>query len=1080
MCAPMSDPRPQPRFVLDRTPPPAAGVPSLDPAQQRVVDHAGGPLLVLAGPGTGKTTTLVEAVVRRVEEGLSPDEVLVLTFSRKAADELRERITTRLGRTVREPSAWTFHSFCHALTTAYSASSQPRLLSGPERLVRIRELLRGAAEGEGNVTWPAELRVALGTRGLARELADLLDRARERGIDADRLAALAKQAGRADWAAAAQFFTEYVDVLGAAGEIDYGELVRQAVLLLDDADVVADLRGRYRAVFVDEYQDTDPAQEELLRRLAGDGRDLVVVGDPDQAIYAFRGADVTCLQRFPERFATATGEDAPTIALGTSRRAGSALLAASRAVARGIPTAGLKAADVRAHRDLVAAHGTAPGSIRVRLFSTVAEEATAIADVLRRAHLEDGIPWREMAVLVRSGKRSVPTLRRALVAAGVPLATASDELPVASDPAVGPLLLALRCAADPDALDSVAARTLLTSPLVRATPADLRRLGRALRQLDRDRLSVGEQPDPLALPRPSADLVRDTVHTPGDLILLDERDARVGRPVERLARLLTAARNALDSGAGAEQALWEIWNGSGWPGRLLRDSLAGGSVGRSADRDLDAVVALFDAVARFEERRPRAGVTALLGELEAQEIPSENRREGVLAGAGAVRLLTAHRAKGLEWELVVVAGVQEGVWPDVRRRSSLLAADRLGADGEIEPLTPGRLLADERRLFYVAVTRAKRRLVVTAVRSLDDDGDRPSRFLDELGDDVVVPEVNERAAGALSAHSLVARLRHVTLDSRTDDVARAEAAALLAALAATGPDGQPLVAAAHPDTWWGLADWTPGAVPVRPQGEPVALSGSAVSGYHECPLAWFLEREARAVRPASVAQGFGLVVHVLARLVATGHLEPTEQAMLDRLGKVWDSLAFDAAWQRDREHAEAARALRRLLRWLANRPDRTYVASEVPFTVDYADTVLRGSIDRVERDADGGIHVIDFKTSKQAPRQTDVDTHAQLGVYQIAVREGGLGDLADGGDPPVLGGAELVQLRDGTADGNPKVQAQKALPDAADPDWADELVRRTAAGIVAEQFPARVNERCDRCVYARVCPAQDEGKQVIA
>src|SRR5436309_15652712 len=105
MCAPMSDSRQQPRFVLDRTPPPAAGVPSLDAAQQRVVDHAGGPLLVLAGPGTGKTTTLVEAVVRRVEEGLSPDEVLVITFSRKAADELRERITTRLGRPVRGPSA---------------------------------------------------------------------------------------------------------------------------------------------------------------------------------------------------------------------------------------------------------------------------------------------------------------------------------------------------------------------------------------------------------------------------------------------------------------------------------------------------------------------------------------------------------------------------------------------------------------------------------------------------------------------------------------------------------------------------------------------------------------------------------------------------------------------------------------------------------------------------------------------------------------------------------------------------------------------------------------------------------------
>src|SRR3954470_21379860 len=291
-----------PTYLLDRAPLPAPAVPELDASQQAVVDHQHGPLLVLAGPGTGKTTTLVEAVVERVRRGLTPDQVLVLTFSRKAADELRERISGRIGQTTAEPAAWTFHAFCLALVTTYSGAAAPRLLSGPERLVRIREVLRGSVHAEGKTRWPETLRAALDTRGMAREVADLLDRARERGVDADDLRRLAADEKRDDWASAAEFFEEYVEVLGAGGEMDYGELVRQALGLLADDDVLAEVRERYHAVLVDEYQDTDPAQEELLRAIAGGGRDLVVVGDPDQSIYAFRGADVSCLLEFPERF----------------------------------------------------------------------------------------------------------------------------------------------------------------------------------------------------------------------------------------------------------------------------------------------------------------------------------------------------------------------------------------------------------------------------------------------------------------------------------------------------------------------------------------------------------------------------------------------------------------------------------------------------------------------------------------------------------------------------------------------------------------------------------------------------------
>jgi len=1077
-----------PSYSLVRTPPPPVPVPDLDPSQQAVVDHPGGPLLVLAGPGTGKTTTLVEAVLERVRRGASPEQVLVLTFSRKAADELRERISGRLGRTVSAPSAWTFHAWCYALVCAYDSAPDrvaPRLLSGPERLVRIRELLAGAVAGEGSTTWPSALAGALPTRGFARELADLLDRARERGLEPADLRLLGSRTARDEWRAAADFFDEYIAVLGAR-EMDYGELVRRALRTLDDPAVLAEVRGRYAAVFVDEYQDTDPAQEELLGALAGRGRDLVVVGDPDQSIYAFRGADVSCLLRFPERFPTVTGGPAPTVALQVSRRAGSGLLRHSRALTARIPTPGLDAPRRAEHRALTAAPGRPEGGAEIRLYSTAAAEASAIADLLRRAHLCDGVGWGEMAVLVRSGVRSLPVLRRSLVAAGVPIAVAADELPVARDPAVAPLLLALRCAADPTALTTEAARLLLTSPLGRASPSDLRRLGRALRAVeraayaapDRDVPAPGrplptDQPQPLRLPQSSAVLLRRAVADPRELILIDDRTAE---PARRVSALVGRAAEILAAGGAAEGALWAIWDGSRWPHRLARESLAGGQSGRAADRDLDAVVALFEALARLEERQPRAGVAVLLDELESQEIPSSSRAEGALA-TGAVRLLTAHRAKGLEWHLVVVAGVQDGSWPDLRRRGSLLDADRLSRHELLPAPTATSLLSDERRLFYVAITRARERLVLTAVQSEDDAGERPSRFLAEL--DLPLPPVTEAAPPLLSMHSLVGRLRRATVDVNRPEPVRQAAVAELARLAAPGADGRPRVAAAHPDSWWGLVADTPGVAPVRPPDEPVALSGSAVSGYATCPLAWFLDREARAKAASTTAQGFGLVVHVLARLVAEGRLPPELDPLLERLDQVWGSLGFSARWESDRERRQAAAALAGFLQWSAANP-RRHLASEAAVDVVVAGARLRGSIDRLEQATDGRVHVVDFKTAAKKPPLAAVQADPQLAMYQIAVREGGVRGIPDGGKP-TLGGAELVQLRDRLAGDRPSVQEQAPLVgEDSGGGWADELLARTVTGVLAEQFPARRNERCERCPFRRCCPAHAAGAPVVS
>ncbi|MCU1675542.1 MAG: helicase UvrD, partial [Frankiales bacterium] len=417
----------------------------------------------------------------------------------------------------------------------------------------------------------------------------------------------------------------------------------------------------------------------------------------------------------------------------------------------------------------------------------------------------------------------------------------------------------------------------------------------------------------------------------------------------------------------------------------------------------------------------------------------------------------------------VVAQVQEGVWPDVRRSTSLLEGDRLGDPAHAA--TPGQLVVDERRLFYVAITRARHRLLVTAVRSPEDDGDRPSRFLDELG--VPLPEQAEVAGGTLSLASLVGRLRRALVDPASSEGLRLAAARQLARLAAPDATGHPSAAAAHPSSWWGLVDVSPGARPVRDPDSAVRLSGSSVSSYATCPLAWFLDHEAQARAASTTSQGFGLVLHALARLVATGALPAEPAALSAKLDEVWPRLGFDATWQSVRERAEAEAAVRRFLNWYAANSG-SWVASEAEFSIEHDGVLLRGSVDWVGRDGDGNAVVVDFKTGKSVPSAADLAQHPQLGIYQIAVREGGLAEQFGG--PVSLGGAELVQLRQGLKGEQAKVQRQDPLEGAS---WADDLLTATRDGVLAERFPARVHSGCDRCPFRQSCPAQDSGAQVI-
>lgn len=1145
-------------YRLVRTPPARVDPPRLDAAQRAVVDHRTGPLLVLAGPGTGKTTTLVESVADRIARGGDPERILVLTFSRKAAVELRDRMALRMGA-ARAPRATTFHSFGYALVRSHQDPDlfvEPlRLLSGPEQDVTVRELLAGQVDlerlGLAHVRWPDELRACLTTRGFADEVRAVLARSRELGLGPDALGDFARRIGRPDWRAAAVFLAEYLDVLDLQGVLDYAELVHRAVLLARRPEVAAHLAAQYDAVYVDEYQDTDPAQVRLLHALAGGGRTLVAFGDPDQSIYAFRGADVNGILDFPAAFPRVDGRPAPVEVLRTSRRSGAALLAATRLVTQRMPLTRLPAAKVRAHREPAPVRDG--GRAEVYTYPTSGTELDNIADILRRAHLEDGVPWSDMAVLVRAGSRTIPTMRRALTAAGVPLDIDGDDLPLRHEPAVAPLLTALRAVAEAEAgagegrgedaggdrgrlegagevlgvagavaaaegavgdedspndaegavgdaytpeaagdggaaehtpraavqppcwLSTETALTLLSSPLAAMDAADLRRLGRALRDEER---AAGN-----ALPAPSDELLARALAEPERLAV---HDPAYARGAQRLGALLRRARARLADGGSAEEALWDLWDGTPWPARLERSARRGGAAGRNADRDLDAVCALFATASRAEERTGGRGALNFLEEIDAEDIAADTLTRRAVR-PDAVRLMTAHRSKGLEWRLVVVAGVQEGLWPDLRRRGSLLEADRIGRDGLAEPLTPGALLAEERRLFYVAATRARERLVVTAVKAPADDGDQPSRFLTELGVEPV--DVTSRPRRPLAVAALVAELRATTVDPRVSEPLREAAALRLARLAALADDdGRPLVPSAHPYRWWGMWDPTESKVPLRDRDQPVTLSGSALDQLaNTCALQWFLGREVKADTPATAAQGFGNVVHVLADEVASGHTPADLAVLMERLDSVWNALAFDAPWKSAQEKANARVALERFLKWhVMDRAGRTPVASEHDFDVTLEageyEVRIRGQMDRVETDGDGRAYVVDFKTGKQAPTAAEVAHHPQLAVYQLAVREGAVDEAFDGVRPE-SGGAELVQLRQGAArrDGGealPKVQAQDST-EGAEGEWVGDLLATAAGKVLDERFTPTAGQHCTHCAFRASCSARPEGRHVV-
>jgi RecB family exonuclease len=702
-----------------------------------------------------------------------------------------------------------------------------------------------------------------------------------------------------------------------------------------------------------------------------------------------------------------------------------------------------------------------------------AQEAAWIARELRAEHLLRGTPWERMAVIARSGTR-LAALRRELVSASVPVALLGSDLPLRDEPAVAPLLAAVKtCAGAPrgslealiaeeldgnePVLDPETAAHLLVSPIGGLDAVALRRLRRALRS---EELSAGGG-------RTSDTLLVEVLADPARAALLP---TQVRRGPLAVARVLAAGREAAgEPGATAQTVLWAVWAATGLAERWSAYALAGGPAGLRADRDLDSVLALFRAAETFVDRMPGAPVAAFVDYLASQDLPADSLAASA-QGAGAVEALTPPGAAGREWDVVVVAGVQDGVWPDLRLRDSLLGSQALveliagrSEDGRVVGAEARRqVLTDELRAFAVAVSRARRRLLVTAV---EDTEEAPSVFCDLVSprnDGGDGPDPRRVPVGPpLDLRGVVAAARSELVRAAALSVPGTQpAATLLADLSAAG------VAEADPSTWYGVAGVS-SEVPLWGAQETVKVSPSKVETVTTCALRWALEA-AGGTKPDATHQTLGTLLHSIAQSYPKGSLTELKK----ELDRRWPELALPEGWPSLQLRKRAERMVERLADYLADSGEPILV--EADFDLQVGRARLRGQVDRVEDAGEGGVTVADLKTGKSAASKDKAAENPQLGAYQLAVEEGAL-DLPEG---TVSKGASLVYV--GTETVSASVRNQPALvPDEDGNSWARDTVEGAADTMAAAKFAAKNNDLCEVCPVRRSCPLQPEGRKVV-
>lgn len=978
------------------------------------------PFSLLGGPGTGKTSLLIEAAVSHLARGGSADEIMVVTPSKEAAESFRRAAFERLaqeenlassGSFVRSIHSWAFALY-RAVTTAEEQSA-PRLLTGAEHDMQIRELLRGIAEapGEYNIDWPQELIPALTYVGFARQLRDVLLRANERGLGGAELEALGREHSRPVWTAAGQFLTHFEETrrLSEVEDLNASELLHAAVAALDTeagGQLLEQRRAQLKLILVDDAHNLDPAAARLIEHFITPQARTIIAGDPDQCVFHFRGADEQFLTRYAKN-------DERRVVLSLSHRLGEDHVRAVTGLQQKLPANTLTRQPLRAARQ--ATKPTESGELLVRIAANQTTERLFVADQVRRAHIERDIDWRDIAVIVRSTGQ-IPALRRTLMNHGVPVRIDSTSIVLSEQAVVRQLLLILESATR--TLHPSEVRLVMESSLGGVTPVMMRQIERAIALILRAEKAAGRELFSYedGTPWRAMDYLCRYVQGDQELEWISARfTPRVQSLTQHIAGLFAAAREAqAEKDRSVEKTLWKVWQYTGLDRALQQQALRGGTEGAQAEQNLDAVMNLFDLAGNFAENSPLGDLRTFIEEVRSQELPTGHRSR-VSMGQDSVEILPAHATVGREWVFTVVSGVQEGEWPTGPTVGGVFGQSEL-VDLIDHQITPGTAISrlaeaiqEERRLFLLAISRASEQTVVTAVSQPDADALMPSRFLGEIP--VRAAELMEVAQAeqpfyqlleemprVLSRESLVAELRDAVQDQARPAHERQAAARNLAKLALHG------VPEAHPKTWWGTLEpssTTPVVKTDKDGKATVRLSPSQLKALEDNPLAWFFSQH-RGVQDSTVAMRRGSLFHAIAEAYTRGM--PMDDGV-NFMEKVLPLLEDGPRWGAAETIRKWGEALPILHRWLEEsfgeeatlgRSERITVEKKLSaeaghISADGEDiaVILSGRTDLIDSTEDGSV-VYDFKTSANPISEADAAESLQLSAYQYLIeRQGG-------------------------------------------------------------------------------------------
>jgi DNA helicase-2/ATP-dependent DNA helicase PcrA len=953
----------------------------LNPAQRRAVLHGKGPLLIIAGAGTGKTKVITRRIAHLIAaKAARPDEILAVTFTEKAANEMEGRVDVLVPYTSSFAEISTFNSFGERVLRDYALDiGYPpdfRLLADVDQAIFFRENL---------FRLPLDYYRPLGqpTRHI-QELLEAIRRLKQEDVRAEDYIRYAEGLGERvanenDKETArkhlevARVYEAYQSLLRSQGFIDFEDQVTLVVeLFRRRPSVLEELRRRFRYILVDEFQDTNYVQFELLKMLAAEHRNLTVVGDDDQSIFRFRGASLSNILGFQEVY-----PETKRIVLTRNYRSTQPILDASyRLIQHNTPNR--LEFKYKVDKRLKAAARGAGKSIHMLQFDTLNHEADAVADRVLEVHGQ-GAAWRDIAVLVRRNADADPTLR-AFNMKQIPFRF-SGSRGLYQQEEVKVLVAFIRALTDFD--NSRDLFYLALSDVYKAGPYDMSRIAG---YAEKKNLSL---------------------HSVFKAIAEDSSPVEIAAETEATVKRIFADLMAFVDMAGAKNAgsvVYAFLERSGYLKSLISPMTLESEVRVKNIRLFFDKIRGFSDLVDNDSIRSFARYLDLLGEVGDNPATSEAELD-----EDAVNVLTVHKAKGLEFGTVILTGLVEDRFPGRERRERIPVPT-----GLLKESLPGRenYLQEERRLFYVAMTRARRALYLTWAR------------------DYGLRRLKKVSPFVLEALDIPKMPDEVLRTSVLEEIRRYA----LAAGRTTTP------------------------APVRPAG-PLRLSYVRVEDYLACPLKYRFRHVMRVPVLPHHSLVFGLVLHATIHSYLKRRQKgkkPTEQDVIDEYGKNWVNEGFLSREHEELRKAAGERALRLFYRReeeSGRRPDFL----EKPFRWQEGGIRFSGRYDRVDFEERGPV-IIDFK-STEAASQKEADRRAadslQMDVYALSF-------LKTEGILPI---ETRLHFLESDLVGR-AAKGEKELRRAAD------KIRQAAEGVRGGDFTARPDwHTCSICEFKTICPS---------